>query len=129
MSTLFFKVFFDGIPLEIEESAASAGAGPVRILWQIVRPLARPVIGAMSAYTLINSWNEYLLATTLISDSSKRTFPAALQQYMSSFNFTATTIPGQQAVYLLIPIAAAVVLLLLTQRQLASAYEGGAVKG
>jgi hypothetical protein len=34
-----------------------------------------------------------------------------------------------QAVYLLIPIAAAVVLLSLTQRHLTSAYEGGSVKG
>lgn len=129
MGTLFFRVFFDNIPREIEESAALDGAGPVRILLQIVRPLAKPVIGAMSAYTLINSWNEYLLATTVVSDSATRTFPAALQQYMSSYNFTATTTPGQQAVYLLIPIVAAVILLALTQRQLAAAYEGGAVKG
>ncbi|WP_167132621.1 ABC transporter permease subunit [Paramicrobacterium chengjingii] len=129
MGTLFFRVFFDNVPREIEESASLDGAGPVRILLQIVRPLAKPVIGAMAAYTLINSWNEYLLATTLISDSTTRTFPAALQQFMSSYNFTATTTPGQQAVYLLIPIIAAIILLALTQRQLAAAYEGGAVKG
>lgn len=129
MATLFFRVFFDGTPREIEESAAIDGAGPVRILLQIVRPLARPVIGAMTAYTLINTWNEYLFATTLVSQSNIRTFPPALQQYMSSYNFTATTTPGQQAVYLLIPVAAAVILLALTQRQLAAAYEGGAVKG
>ncbi len=101
----------------------------MRILLQIVRPLARPVIGAMTAYTLINTWNEYLFATTLVSQSNIRTFPPALQQYMSSYNFTATTTPGEQAVYLLIPVAAAVILLAFTQRQLAAAYEGGAVKG
>lgn len=129
MGTLFFRVFFDGAPRELEEAAALDGAGPVRILLQIVRPLAKPVIGAMTAYTLINTWNEYLLATTLISSSTARTFPAALSQYMSSYNFAATTTPGEQAVYLLIPIAAAIVLLALTQRQLAAAYEGGAVKG
>ncbi len=129
MATLFFRVFFDGTPREIEESAAIDGAGPVRILLQIVRPLARPVIGAMTAYTLINTWNEYLFATTLVSQSNIRTFPPALQQYMSSYNFTATTTPGEQAVYLLIPVAAAVILLAFTQRQLAAAYEGGAVKG
>ncbi|MFS0911994.1 ABC transporter permease subunit [Microbacterium sp. 179-I 3D2 NHS] len=129
MGTLFFRVFFASSPIELEEAAALDGAGPVRILMQVVRPLARPVIGAMTAYTLINTWNEYLLATTLISDSSTRTFPAALSQYMSSYNFAATTTPGQQAVYLLIPIAAAIILLSLTQRQLAAAYEGGAVKG
>lgn len=129
MGTLFFRVFFANAPRELEEAAALDGAGPLRILMQVVRPLAKPVIGAMTAYTLINTWNEYLLGTTLISDSTARTFPAALSQYMSSYNFAATTTPGEQAVYLLIPIAAAIILLSLTQRQLAAAYEGGAVKG
>lgn len=129
LCTLLFKVFFDGIPRDIEESAAIDGAGTLRIFTQIVRPLSRPVMGAVAAYTLINTWNEYLLATTLISDPNKRTFPAALQQYMSSFSFKAQTTPGMQAVYLLIPIAAAIVLLALTQRHLSTAYQGGSLKG
>jgi hypothetical protein len=48
---------------------------------------------------------------------------------MSSYSFKAQTTPGMQAVYLLIPIAAAIVLLALTQRHLATAYQGGSVKG
>jgi multiple sugar transport system permease protein len=129
IATLLFKVFFDGLPREVEESAALDGAGTFRILFSIVRPVSRPVMGAVAAYTVINTWNEYLLATTLISDSNRRTFPAALQQYMSSFSFKAQTTPGMQAVYLLIPIVAAVLLLALTQRHLATAYQGGSVKG
>jgi ABC-type glycerol-3-phosphate transport system permease component len=86
-------------------------------------------MGAVAAYTVINTWNEYLLSTTLITDANERTVPAALQQYMSSYSFKAQTTPGMQAVYLLIPIAAAIVLLALTQRHLATAYQGGSVKG
>ncbi|GGL99475.1 ABC transporter permease [Nakamurella endophytica] len=129
LSTLLFKVFFDGIPREIEESAAIDGAGTLRILFQIVRPLAGPVIGSVAAFTLINCWNEYLFGATLISDGAKRTFPPALQQYMSSYAFSSYASPGMQAVFLLIPIFAAIVLLSLTQRHLAAAYQGGAVKG
>lgn len=129
IATLLFKVFFDGLPREVEESAALDGAGTLRIVFSIVRPNARSVMGAVAAYTVINTWNEYLLSTTLISDSAERTFPAALQQYMSSYSFKAQTTPGMQAVYLLIPIVAAVLLLALTQRHLATAYQGGSVKG
>lgn len=129
LSTLLFKVFFDGIPQEIEESAAIDGAGSFRILFQIVRPLARPAMGSVAAFTLINTWNEYLFAATLISDGAKRTFPPALQQYMSSYSFQSYASPGMQAVFLLIPIAAAIILLSLTQRHLATAYQGGSIKG
>lgn len=129
LCTLLFKVFLDGVPREIEESAAIDGAGTFRTLLRVVAPLSRPVIGTVAAYTLINTWNEYLLATTLISDANKRTFPAALQQYMSSFSFKGQATPGMQAVYLLIPIVAAIGLLALTQRHLATAYEGGSLKG
>ncbi len=127
--TLLFKVFFDGMPREVEEAAAIDGAGTIRVLLSIIRPSAKPVIGAVAAYTLINTWNEYLLGTTLISDLNRRTFPAALQQFMSSYSFKAQTTPGMQAVYLLIPIVAAVILLAFTQRHLATAYQGGSVKG
>jgi ABC-type sugar transport system permease subunit len=129
IATLLFKVFFDGLPREVEESASIDGASTVRLLFSIVAPMSRPVIGAVASYTLINTWNEYLLSTTLISDLSSRTFPPALQQYMSSYSFKAQTTPGMQAVYLLLPIIAAVLLLTLTQRHLATAYQGGSVKG
>lgn len=129
LAALLFKVFFDSIPLEIEESAAIDGAGTFRILFQIVRPLAGPVIGSVAAFTMINAWNDYLFAATLISDGAKRTFPPALQQFMSSYSFQSYATPGMQAVFLLIPIFAAIVLLSLTHRHLAAAYQGGSIKG
>jgi ABC-type sugar transport system permease subunit len=125
MGTLLFRVFFDGIPRELEESAALDGAGIIRTLLQIVLPLSKPAIGAVGAFTLINTWNEYLFATTLVTDGAQRTFPAALQQYMSSFEFTSQSTPGMQAVYFLIPIAVAVILLSFTQKHLATPYQSG----
>jgi multiple sugar transport system permease protein len=113
----------------MSEAAAIDGAGTLRTLWSIAIPLSRPAFGAVAAFALINTWNEFLLATSLVTNSRLRTLPPALTQYMSSYQFASTTSPGMQAVYLLIPIFAAVVLLTLTQRHLTSAYEGGSVKG
>jgi multiple sugar transport system permease protein len=129
MGVLFFNVFFSDLPPEMTEAAALDGAGTLRTLWSIAAPLSRPAFGAVAAFALINTWNEFLLATSLVTNSRLRTLPPALNQYMSSYSFASSTSPGMQAVYLLIPIAAAVVLLTLTQRSLTSAYEGGAVKG
>jgi multiple sugar transport system permease protein len=129
MGVLFFNVFFSDLPPEMSEAAAIDGAGTLRTLWSIAIPLSKPAFGAVAAFALINTWNEFLLATSLVTNSRLRTLPPALSQYMSSYNFASSTTPGMQAVYLLIPIFAAVILLTLTQRSLTSAYEGGSVKG
>lgn len=129
MGVLFFNVFFTDLPPEMSEAASIDGAGTLRTLFSVAIPMSRAAFGAVAAFALINTWNEFLLATSLVTNSRLRTLPPALDQYMSSYNFASTATPGAKAVYLLIPIAAAVGLLALTQRHLTSAYEGGGVKG
>lgn len=129
IGALFFRSFFDEIPRELDEAAAVDGAGPIRILWSILRPMARPIVGAVGAFTIVNSWNEYLFATTFVQSDPSRTLPPILQEFMSSLPFNATLPPGVQAVFFILPILAAAILLAITQRQLAAAYQGGALKG
>ena len=66
--------FFDGIPLELEESAALDGAGRFRIFFDLMLPLARPGLVATTLLVLIMSWNEYLLALFL-STANAQTMP------------------------------------------------------
>lgn len=129
MAVIFFQVFFAATGVESEEAAAIDGAGPVRTFVSVVLPNARTVIGAVGSFVLINTWNEFLLATSLISDSRTRTLPPALYQYMSSRAFLGETPVGERAVYLLIPVFLAGIILIATQRLLLSAYDGGGVKG
>ena len=57
--------FFAGLPLELEESAQLDGATRFGIFWDIVLPLTRPGLAAVTLLTLILNWNEYLLAVFL----------------------------------------------------------------
>lgn len=129
MAVIFFQVFFAATGIESEEAAAIDGAGAVRTFISVVLPNAKTVIGAVGAFVLINTWNEFLLGTSLISDSRTRTLPPALYQYMSSRAFLGETPVGERAVYLLIPVFLAALILIATQKLLLSAYEGGGVKG
>lgn len=128
LSTLLFKTFFDSSPRELEEAAAIDGAGPVRIFRSVVIPISRPVIGAVAAFSLISSWNEFLFSLTFITDTASRTLPSALYLFTSTQNYAANTSPGQQAVYLVVPTVLAVALLAMTQRHFTAAYQGGGVK-
>ncbi len=129
MAILFFRVYFAGMSREPEEAAAIDGAGPIRTFLTIALPNARTALGAMMAFALINSWNEFLFALTLVVDSNQRTFPPAIHQFTSGFEFLADTAPGGQAVYLLIPVIISAILLSLTIKQFTTAVSGGGTKG
>src|SRR5699024_4673821 len=53
-NTYLMKGYFDSIPIELDESARMDGAGKTRIFWQILIPLARPMLAvvAMNSFTV-----------------------------------------------------------------------------
>lgn len=129
MATLFFRAYFTGQGKELEEAASLDGAGPLRTFLQIVLPNAKNAVGAMLAFVLINSWNEFIFALTLILDPAQKTLPPALAQFMTGFEFLGRVAPGGQMVYLLVPIVISAILLALTLRSFTNAVAGGGTKG
>jgi ABC-type glycerol-3-phosphate transport system permease component len=83
----------------------------------------------MMAFALINTWNEFLFALTLVPNQAQKTFPPAIQTFTSGFEYVSDTSPGGQAVYLLLPIFVSAILISLTVKQFTTAVAGGATKG
>jgi multiple sugar transport system permease protein len=54
------KRFMENLPVEIIEAARVDGAGPFRLLWSIVLPLSKPVIGVVSVFSVLATWKDYL---------------------------------------------------------------------
>jgi multiple sugar transport system permease protein len=79
------KKFFDGIPRELEEAARVDGAGSLRIFLQIVLPLSRSIIAAVSIFVFIHAWNNFLWPFIITSDPALMTLPVGLVQVQSSF--------------------------------------------
>jgi len=71
------KLFFDAIPLEMDESAYLAGASTLQILYRIILPLAKPGLAVSFVLAFMGVWNEYILARTFLLDSSQYTFSVA----------------------------------------------------
>jgi sorbitol/mannitol transport system permease protein len=57
--------FLAEVPKEILEAAEMDGAGLVRTLWSIVRPVAMPGLAATALICFIFSWNEFMFAVNL----------------------------------------------------------------
>lgn len=84
LATILLKVFLDGVPQEIDEAAAIDGAGPMRTLWEVILPVARPGIASVTIMTFLFSWNNFLFPLVL-TGSKAGTIPLALQQFLGSY--------------------------------------------
>jgi multiple sugar transport system permease protein len=54
------KRFFDSIPTDYIDAASVDGASPLMILWRIVLPISRPIIGVVSIFSLVAVWKDFL---------------------------------------------------------------------
>ncbi|MBP8973885.1 MAG: carbohydrate ABC transporter permease [Anaerolineae bacterium] len=57
--------FFDGLPVDLEESARVDGASRWTAFVRIVLPLSAPGLASVSIFSFVFSWNEYLYALML----------------------------------------------------------------
>jgi sorbitol/mannitol transport system permease protein len=75
--------FLAEVPVEMLEAASIDGAGLIRMLWSIVRPVAMPGVAATALICFIFSWNELLLARTL-TGTIAGTAPVFLTGFVTS---------------------------------------------
>lgn len=71
------KGFIDAIPLDSEEAAMMDGASRLRVIRDIVLPMAAPGIITSAIFSFILTWNEFLFAL-LLTGVETRTVPVAM---------------------------------------------------
>jgi multiple sugar transport system permease protein len=70
--------FFEEIPRDIEEAAMVDGDSRLRALWRVVLPLAGPGIAATAIFSVITTYNDFLIALTLTSTPDAQTVPVGV---------------------------------------------------
>lgn len=75
------KQFCDEIPASLIESAKIEGASDIRIFFTIIIPLIRPALGALTIFTFLNYWNDYLNPLIMLNEVKKMTLPLALSYF------------------------------------------------
>lgn len=69
LSILLLKTFFDRTPPDLEDAARIDGCNRLQVWWHVALPLAAPALAVVVIYNSLNVWNEYILATLLLSDN------------------------------------------------------------
>lgn len=65
------KRFFDSIPRELLEAAAIDGASPMRILWSVVLPISRPILGVVSILSVVTAWKDFVWPLLVLPETEK----------------------------------------------------------
>jgi ABC-type glycerol-3-phosphate transport system permease component len=124
-SMWMLRSFFQSIPLELEEAAMIDGASRPRAVVLIIVPMALPGVIAVSIFTFIVAWNDYLFARVLIGTDNLKTLPVGIQDLYES---TITDWGMVMAAGVMITIPA-LVFFVAVQRYLISGWGAGAIKG
>lgn len=85
------RQFFLTLPRELEEAAMIDGASRLRIFWQIILPLSKPVLSVVIISSFIYHWNDLIWPLVTISTPSNYTVPLAvalLNGQVPSLNYT-----------------------------------------
>lgn len=87
--------FFRGIPADLEEAARVDGAGPWRVLFQIVAPCSVPVIATMVLFTSVGYWNEFFQGLVLSTSDKHYPLQTYIQQMVVNTQSAANMSPDE----------------------------------
>ncbi len=82
LSVWWLKGYFDSIPVEIEEEAMVDGCGRLGALWRVIMPLALPGVITVGIFQFVESWNEFMMALTIIQSPKLQVLPVQIVNFM-----------------------------------------------
>lgn len=124
MSIWLMRNFFLSLPRELEDAADIDGASLLRKVFTVVVPISLPAISTAVLFAFMQSWNEYLLATTMVRSPELWTMPMGMAAYTGAFRIYWGQLMTNATLYT-IPV---IVFTVFAQKGLVSGLTVGAVK-
>lgn len=126
MNTWLMKGYLDSIPKELDESARMDGAGHFRIFFQIIMPLAKPIIAVVALFTFITPFTDFILAKVMLRSPEQYTLAVGLYEMVSRKYGAEFTTFAAGSILIAIPIS---ILFLSFQKYFVSGLTAGGTKG
>ena len=124
-SIFILKDFMDSVPTSYEESARVFGAGPFRILKDVVAPIVRPGLVVIAVWTIVTVWGSFLTPFILLDKPSL--LPASVEIY-SYYDVGGSAKLPLIAAFALVYTLPVVVIYLVVQHRYGFRFFGG-IKG
>jgi len=121
-----FKQYMQSIPNELIEAARIDGAGELRTFFNIVLPLSKPAIGALSIFAFVAAWNDFLWQLILVTERNMFTLPVGVSKLVSNLSNYNLGLAMAGATFAFIPM---LIVFLAFQDYFVKGITLGAVKG
>jgi multiple sugar transport system permease protein len=118
--------FFRQMPVELEQAAMIDGCTRGQAFRKVILPLAAPGIFTTAIITFIAAWNEFIIALSMVNDSSMQTATVAISRFTGAYGFDQPF--GTQMAAGVIVTVPLVVMVLLFQRRIIAGLTAGGVK-
>lgn len=125
LGTFILTGFMVSIPKEVEESAVVDGCSIYRIVFQIILPLTMPAVVTVAVMTFLNCWNEFIMASTFISQDSLKTLPFSVMNFAGQYSSDY----GSQFAVMVLTSVPAIIIYALFNEKITKGVTAGAVKG
>lgn len=122
---LFRQAVLSGVPSEIVESARIDGCGELRIFFEMVMPLVRPMVATFLMITFLGVWNNFITPQVVLQSEAMFPLPVAVAQLRGTYYQDY----GLQMAGTVVSIVPVLVLFLALQKEFVSGLTSGAVKG
>jgi sn-glycerol 3-phosphate transport system permease protein len=123
--TFLLRQAFMGLPREVIDAARVDGAGHLRLLVQIVIPMAKPVLITFALISLVAKWNDYLWPLIVTNQDRMRTLAVGISYLYNPETETRWGPLMAATFFVMLPI---VVVYIWAQRHIIEGITAGATK-
>jgi raffinose/stachyose/melibiose transport system permease protein len=124
-SVLLFRAFVATIPRELDEAAIIDGAGSIRLFFEIIFPLLKPVVSTVIVVQSVAIFNDFTNPLYYLPGNQNVTVQLTLYNFQSQFN-TSYNLLFMNILLITIP---PLVIFLFFNRQIVAGITAGAIKG
>lgn len=118
------RSFFESLPRDIFDAATVDGCPEYKIIWHLVLPLSRPILGTVAIVNLLGTWNDFIWPYVTLQSPEKFVVPVGMLSYAGQFGAKYGTMFAGYTIASL-PL---LILFLLTTRTFIKGLSSGAVK-
>ena len=123
-NTWLVKNYLDTVSVNLDEAARIDGAGHFRTFWQIVMPVARPILTFLAITSFTAPWMDFIFPKMVLRSPEKQTLALGLFGFVSDKK-NEFTVFAAGSLIVAVPF---VFFFVMTQRTLVTSFGGAAVK-
>jgi sn-glycerol 3-phosphate transport system permease protein len=124
--TFLLRQSFLGLPREVLDAAKVDGCGHLRLLWDMVLPMSKPVLATVALIVAVQRWNDYLWPLVITTTQNMRPLTVGLTYLFDQEGNTDWGVVMAATIFVIVPL---LVVFVLAQKLIIEGITAGATKG